>query len=166
LAREKRKADFAILVTNAMRKNNFGFFTEKTVLVVHATGVLSLVSVLRQQLIKISSMKLSQLEREKAVRMTLDYIEGPEFTNSLEAIIGETINLHKELMDEVKKHVSTWRKRYDSYRRIHSQAFEIKATSKAVLSGEPENKKKLPEIAFPALVELPEIEEPISVRSS
>jgi hypothetical protein len=157
-AKEQRKGDFAILVTNSMRRNTYGFFTEKEVLVVHATGVLALAAVLRKQIIQIASLKLGQLERDKAVRMTLDYIEGPEFTNSLEAIIGETINLHKELIDEVKKHISTWKKRYNSYYRIHSHAFEIKATSKAVLSGEMENKHKLAKPVFPALVELPDLD--------
>jgi hypothetical protein len=166
LAKEIRHADFAILVTNAMRKNTFGFFTDKEVLVVHATGVLSLAAVLRKQIIHIASMKLGQLEREKAVRMTLDYIEGPEFTNSLEAIIGETIRLHKELMEEIRKHVFAWRKRYDSYRRINSQAIEIENTSKAVLSGEIENKEKLAKSTalFPELLGLPDIaaeEEPV-----
>jgi len=154
LAKELRKADFAILVTNAMRKNTNGFFTEKEVMIVHATGVMSLSSVLRKQIIQISSMKLGQLERDRAVRMTLDYIEGPEFINALEGIIGETMKLHHELVEEAKKHFSTWQTRYASYQRIHGKAFEIKVISKSLLQGNLPNSEAIP--SFPDM-EFPEI---------
>ena len=157
-AKEKRKADFAILVTNAMKKGTQGFFTERAVMVVHATGVLSLASVLRNQIILIAEMKLGQLERDKAIKLTLEYLEGSEFTNSMDAIILESMALYKDLTDEVKKHVAAWKRRYGSYKKVYEEAFTVKSTSKALLSGEPEYKKLIQKDTLPALVELPEVE--------
>ena len=157
-AKKKRNADFAVLVANAMKKGTQGFFVERGVVVVHATGVMSVASILRSQIVQIARMKLGQLQREKAVKLVLDYLEGPEFTNSMDLIIQESISVCKELMDEVKKHAATWKKRYASYRKIYEEAATVKSTSKDLLSGEP--KPKIQKLGLPVLVKLPEAEEP------
>src|SRR5947199_630904 len=95
-AMTKRKADFAIVVTNVMKKGSQGFFVEKGVMVVHATGVLSLALVVRTHVIQIAEMKLGRLQRDKAIKATLGYLEGPEFANSLGRIIQESISLAEE----------------------------------------------------------------------
>jgi hypothetical protein len=157
-AKKKRKADFAILVTNAMKKGVYGFFIERGVIGIHATGVVSLAGVLRNQLIQISEMKLGQSQRDRAVKLTLEYLEGPEFANSMEMIIQESTTLYNNLMDEVRKHIATWRKRYDSYRKVYEEAFTVRSTAKAMLRGQPEPKKLLRKGTLPALVQLPNVE--------
>lgn len=156
-AKEKRKADFAILVTNAMKKGTQGFFTERGVMVVHVAGVLSLATILRDQIIRIAQLKLGQLQRRKAVKLVLEYLEGPDFANSLDSIVQETITLYNDLKEEVRKHVISWKKRYDSYRKVHEQALAVKSTSNALLSGEP-RRESLQGEQLPALPEMPEVE--------
>lgn len=158
-AKETRKADFAILVTNAMKRGTQGFYAEKGVLIVHPAGVLSLVSVLRGQVVQIADLKLGQLERDAAIRLTLTYLQGPEFSNSMEAIVGETISLYGDLREEVKRHVQTWKRRYDSYAKIHGEALKVSETTKAVLKGEKEYAKTLQPTTYPALIELPAIDD-------
>jgi len=106
-------------------------------------------------MVQIAKMKLSQFQREAAVKLTLDYLEGPQFTNSMEAVIGETIEVYRDLKDEIKRHYSTWKKRYKSYATKHEEASVVKDTTKAVLSGEEEYKNLVPLPSFPAWVELP-----------
>jgi hypothetical protein len=153
-AKEKRKADFAILVTTRMKKDAQGFYVEKGVMVVHPAGVLSLAGVLRVQMIRIAEMKLGQVQRSKAAKLTLEYLEGPEFANSMDAVIEESLVLRKELMDEIEKHKAVWKRRYSSYSRIWEQASTVKSTTQALLSGEPEYKKLIQTEPFPALSEL------------
>jgi hypothetical protein len=153
-AKEKRKADFAILVTKTMKKDTQGFYVEKGVMVVHPLGVLSLASVLRTQIIRIAEMKLGQQQRSKAIKLTLDYLEGPEFANSMDAVIQESLGLYKELMDEIDKHKAVWKRRYSSYSKICEQASTVKSTTEALLSGEPEYKKLIQTESLPALPEL------------
>jgi hypothetical protein len=164
-AKEKRKADFAVLVTNAMKKNTQGFFVERGVLVIHYAGVLYLVDVLREQTVRIAEMKLGQSERTKAVKLTLEYLEGPEFSNSLGAIMQETITVYDELKDEVKKHLTSWKKRFASYEKIYEEASTVKSTTMALMSGEPEYKKMIQVDTLPELPELPKLENSISVHS-
>lgn len=156
-AKRKRGADFAVLVTNAMKRGTQGFFVQRGVIVVHATGVLSLVPILRHQIVQIAGMKLGRKERDKAIKLVLDYLEGPEFTNSMDTIIQESISVCKELMDEVKKHAVVWRKRYAAYKKIYEEATTVKSTSKDLLSKEP--KHKIEKEPLPVLVKLPEAEE-------
>ena len=154
-ALRKRKADFAIVVTNAMKKGTQGFFVERGVMIVHATGVLSLAGVVRGYVIQIAQMKLGQLQRKKAVKLVFDYLEGPEFASSIDTIIQESLSLYKDLTDEMKRHISTWRKRYGSYKKMHDEAFTVKTTSKSLLSGEAEPKRLIE--TLPALMKLPEV---------
>ncbi len=157
-AKKKRNADFSILVTNAMKNRTQGFFTERGVIVVHSAGVLSLVGILRNQIIRIAELKLGQQERDKAIRRTLEYLEGPEFANSMDAVIQESVALYKELIDEIEKHKAVWKRRYSSYRKICEDASTVKSTTQALLSGEPEYKKLIQTESLPALLELLPVE--------
>ena len=153
-AKEERNADFAILVTKTMKKGTQGFYAEKGVLVVHHLGVLSLASVLRTQILRIDEMKLGQAQRNKAIKLTLDYLEGPEFANSMDAIIQESFVLYKALMDEVENHKAVWKRRWSSYSKICDKASTVKSTTQALLSGEPEYKKLIQSESLPSLPEL------------
>lgn len=154
LAKEKRKADFGILVTNAMKKGTQGFYSEKGVLIVHPAGVLSLVAVLRVQMVRIAAMKLGQLERDQAVKLTLAYLQGPEFSNSMDSIVRETSLLYDELREEIKTHYVVWKKRYGSYTRMHLEASRVKETANAVLRGEKDYAELVEPSAYPQLPEL------------
>jgi hypothetical protein len=154
LAKEKRKADFGILVTNAMKKGTQGFYSERGVLIVHPAGVLSLIAVLRVQMVRIAAMKLGQLERDQAVKLTLTYLQGPEFSNSMDSIIRETNLLYDGLKEEIKTHYVTWKKRYESYARMHLEASKVKETANAVLRGERDYAELVQPSVYPQLAEL------------
>jgi hypothetical protein len=143
-AKLTRKADFAVLVTNAMKKNTHGFFIEKGVIVIHPSGILSLARILRQQIAQVAGMKLGQEERDKAIKMILDYIEGSHFKNSMEMIVQESIDLIKELEDEKKKHEKIWGKRAQSYNKIQESAKGVQEKTSEALQAKAE-KAKLPE---------------------
>ncbi len=161
-AKQKRNADFAILVTNAMKKGTQGFFTERGVIVVHSAGIISFVGIVRTQIVRIAEMKLGQRERNMAIRRTLEYLEGPEFTNSMDAIINESIALYKDWVEEIRRHVAVWKKRYSSYQKISEEASRVKTTTQALLSGEVEYKKLIQTVSLPAALMLPELEKSTS----
>ncbi len=152
-AKKKRSADFAILVTSAMKRGTQGFYVERGVIIVHPAGVMSIAAILRNQIVQIAGMKLGQQQRDKAVKLILDYLEGPEFANSMDAIVQETIAVREELKDEMKKHFARWKKRHAAYKKIFEEASTVKGTSKTLLSGAP--KKPPRKVAPPALVMIP-----------
>jgi hypothetical protein len=165
-SKEKRKADFAILVTNAMKKRTHGFFAERGVLVVHPSGVIHLASVLRGQTVRIAEMKLGQQQRNKAVKLTLEYLEGPEFANSMEGIMHQALTLYEDLKREVRNHVTEWRKRGAAYEKIYADASTVKSTTRAMLSGEPEYQTLVQTENLPPILELPELEKSIATSES
>jgi len=165
-AKEKRRADFAVLVTNSMKRGTQGFFTERGVVIVHPAGLLPFVSILRSQMVRIAEMKLGQRERDKAIKMTLDYLEGPQFANSMDAIVEESVQLYRDLLDEVQKHIATWKRRYSAYNKVHEEALSVKGISKALLSGEPEYKQSIQSDTLPALPDMPDIGNVTSLENS
>ena len=89
-AKLQRNADYAILVTNMSKKGAIGVYIQRGVIVVPPGGVIAMASILREQIIRIAQLKLSSDEREKAIKKTLEYLQGPEFKNSMEVIIRKT----------------------------------------------------------------------------
>ncbi len=86
----------------------------------------------------------------------MESLEWPEFANSLGRIIQKSVSLAEDLMKEVKEHVTRWKKRHGSYKRVFEGAFAVNATSKALLSGETQPTKFLPKETIPELAEMPE----------
>lgn len=157
-AKLKRNADYVILVTNATKKNYGGFSIEKGVVIIHPAGLLSLVNLLRRQLVVIANLKLTKAQREKAIQETIKFIESPEFKNRLDAVIQETIDLYDSLKKEIKDHIKVWRKRYDGYKKIHQETIHVKDKTSNLLSGE--KQKELPsKKEYPTLPELTEEKE-------
>jgi hypothetical protein len=146
---------FGVLVTNAMKKGTNGFCVERGVIIVHSTGVVYVAEILRRQIIQISDMKLGQAERDKAVKSILAYLEGSDFTNSVDSIIQDSILLYKQMMDEVRKHIKGWKERYALYSRINAEANVIQDNTKALLSGKDKVEKKVSKL--PALMALPDV---------
>ena len=125
-AKQVRNADYGILVTNAKRHNQDTIFDmQKGVIIIHHAGAIVLVSLLRNQLLEISKLKLSSAKRSEKVDAVLNYIQSPPFKNSIESIIIDTVELHESLQKEVKGHVNVWRGRLQKYRNIRKQADEV-----------------------------------------
>jgi hypothetical protein len=128
-ARLSRNADYGILVTNAKRsKDDFGFSVMKgDVIAIHPAGAPVLVSVLRNQLIRISRLKLSAHKRSQTVSAVLEYIQSPPFRNNVDKIIEDTKDLYASLKKEANEHWKIWELRWNKYRDIHHGAFQIEA---------------------------------------
>ncbi len=141
-AKQDRKADYALLVTNAKRnKDDFGFSVQKGVIIIHPAGAIILVSLLRDNVISISKLKLSSEKRSQAINAVLEYIQGPVFKNGLENIIEDTIDLYNCLKKEVKSHITSWEERLEKYRNINQQANKIESKVVNILVKDDYSKK-------------------------
>jgi hypothetical protein len=154
-AKNKRNADYGILVTNAKRsRDDFGFSVAKGIIIIHPAGALVLVNIVREHLLRIAKLKLSAEKRNKTVQSVLNYIQGPTFKNAIESIIEDTKELYANLTKEVKEHIRTWELRINKYRDIHSGANIIDAKVIRLLDTEPEAKKGIIEAEI-VPIELP-----------
>ena len=142
-AKEKREADYGILVTNAKRsKDDAGFSVSKGIVIIHPAAVIVLVTILREHLMTVSRLKLSVEQRKQTVQAVLEYIQSANFKNSIENIIQDTLDLYEDLRKEVEKHTKTWEFRLNKYRGIYAKTNHIQ--NKVIyLIEEDEHKKKL-----------------------
>ncbi len=125
-AKQQRNADYAILVTNAKRtKNDFGFSMTKGIIIVHPAGSVTLISILREHLLMVSKLNLSNKQREETTKAVLEYIQSPTFKNGIESIITNTEELYVSLRKEVKEHVHIWQDRIKRYNDINNKALHI-----------------------------------------
>lgn len=155
-AKQKREADYGILVTNAKRaKDDYGFSVTKGIIIIHPAGALVLITILRNHLVEISRLKLSREERNRMVKAVLNYIRSPGFRNSLEGIIEDTVDLYNNLQKEIKGHIKDWEFRLNKYRNINSNANEIGTNVIQLLVYE-DKKKRLPRKVDIEPIPLPE----------
>ena len=156
-AKLQRKADFAILVTNATKKGSGGFFIEKGVIVVNPGGVLAIVGILRDQILRIAQLKLTKAQKEEAVENTLKYLQGSEFKNSLEVVIRKTIEMYDDLKKECQDHLKIWKKRHESLKSVYINTAQVKTRTAALIAGKTDiSKMEITIEPFPALPDLRE----------
>jgi hypothetical protein len=143
-AKNKRNADYGILVTNAKRsKDDIGFSVAKGVIIIHPAGAVVLINIIRDQIIKISRLKLSAEKRNQAVKAVLEYVQGQSFRNGIESIIEATKELYLSLTKEINEHTKTWVLRLNKYRDMNSCAYAIE-TKVVNLLVEERGKTRLP----------------------
>lgn len=118
-ARELREADFAILVTNAFPSKKQYYFVEKTVFVISPVSLEPITYTLRESLIKISILKLSNEAKEIAVQRIYNYLSSNDYNNRVNDVSNQLIELAKDLKKEIDSHKRTWGKRYSSYSSIY-----------------------------------------------
>lgn len=156
-AKLQRKADYAMLVTNAQRKGSGGIFVERGVVVVGPGGAIAMAGILRDQILRISELKLTKAQREEAIEKTLEYLEGPEFKNALEVVIRKTKEMYEDLTKECQDHVKMWKKRYDSLKAVYLNSSHVHIKTAALIAGKKEPAREAIEVhPFPALPHLTE----------
>lgn len=155
-AKSFRQADYGILVTNAKRpKAESSFFVEQGVIVIHPTAALVLIGILRSNLIQIAKLSLGRQERDKTIKAVMEYIQGPQFANSISDIVQDTIDLYGHLKKEVVDHTRNWQRRLEKYRSINSNANKIDRRVIKLLIPNKE-RKQLPATGAIQAIELPD----------
>jgi hypothetical protein len=134
-AKRGREADFAVLVTTGKRKGFGGVDEEDGVVIVGPLGVMPVVALLRQYLVRLHHARLSDAERSKAAESLVRYVTGPQFRNPLQDSITRARELQKSLQLEVKQHMKNWNERWESYQSLEWDATQIDSNIQLVLQG-------------------------------
>lgn len=145
-ARVQRKADFAILVTNAFPAKKQYYFVDKTVFVISPASLEPIVYTLRESLIKIAVLRISNEAKQKAVQQIYDYLSSSDYSNKMNDIASQFQDLGKELKAEISAHKRMWEKRYQIYNSIYGDIGLIEYRLKTLVQSGPNGKQKtLPE---------------------
>lgn len=118
-ARKIREADFAILVTNSFPSKKQYYFVEKTVFVISPVSLEPITYTLRESLVKISILKLSNQAKEIAVQRIYNYLSSNDYNNRMNDVSNQLMELAKDLKKEIDTHKRTWEKRYSIYGSIY-----------------------------------------------
>lgn len=145
-ARNMRHADFAVLVTNAFPSKKQYYFVDKTVFVISPVSLEPITYTLRESLIKIALLKMSNEAKQKAVQKVYDYLSGSEYNNKINDVATHLMELGKDLKSEIGTHKRTWEKRYHIYSVLFNDIGVIDTQLKELVHDRLESKQKyLPE---------------------
>ncbi|MBI1768301.1 MAG: DUF2130 domain-containing protein [Bacteroidetes bacterium] len=156
-ARRLREADFAILVTNAFPSKKQYYFVEKTVFVISPVSLEPITYTLRESLVKMALLKITNEAKQKAVQRVYDYLSSSDYNNKMNDVANQLIDLAKDLKVEIKSHKDRWEKRYSIYSRLFTDVGHIDFKLKALVQSKLDEKSKLllpPKKEFVAIEEL------------
>jgi hypothetical protein len=142
-ARCLREADFAVLVTNAFPSKKQYYFVDKAVFVISPVSLEPIVYTLRESLVKIAVLKLSNEAKQKAVQQVYDYLSSPGYNNKINDVANQLVDLAKDLKIEIKSHRDRWEKRYTVYHALFSDVNTIDFTLRGLLHGKNGDNLKL-----------------------
>jgi hypothetical protein len=142
-ARVERKADYAVLVTNAFPSKKKHYFVAKDVFVISPISLEPVTYTLRESLVRIALLRLSDAEKNKAVKLVYDYLAGPDYNNKVREMGNCFEELAKELKREVDGHKRAWLHRKDLYIGLYDGIMGIDGRLKSLASGRLEGKQPL-----------------------
>lgn len=139
-ARRIRGADFAVLVTNVFPSKKQYYFVEKTVFVISPVSLEPITQTLRDSLVRIYMLRLSNEAKSKAVQQVYDYLSSNDYSNKVNDLASQLIDLGKELKTEISSHKRVWEKRYKTYRALFIDIGVIDHKLRSLIRGIPGKK--------------------------
>jgi hypothetical protein len=142
-ARRLRNADYAVLVTNVFPAKQQFYFVEKTVFVISPLSLEPVTYTLRESLVRMALLKITNKAKEEAVQRVYDYLSSAEYNTKVNDIAGQLFDLGKDLNAEIATHKRVWLKRYSAYRGLFSDVGAIDYRLQALANPRLEQKPKL-----------------------
>ncbi len=112
------KADICILVSQSLPDGVKDFKYQNSVWVCSYQSVMSLVSVIRIQLIQINQIKQSLVGKDEKMEVLYNYLSGNEFRNRVENIVTAFTSMQSDLETEKRSMQRIWQKRQKEIERV------------------------------------------------
>lgn len=128
-------AEFAVIVTHALKEGKSKFFIQENIIVIDPLGMLDIAVLLRNSLVEMHKLKLTKEEvKEKGVQI-LRYMQSGEFRNSMVDTIEKSRKAYEILVGEVKDHQKTWTERIKLYYAIHENIQGVRRSIGEIVTG-------------------------------
>jgi hypothetical protein len=132
---EIARADFAVIVTHAIKEGKSKFFVEDNIIVIDPLGLLDIASWLRSSLIEMHKLKLTKEEtKEKGIQI-LRYMQTGDFRTNMIDTIDKSRKAYELLINEVKDHEKVWRERAKIYASIHENIQNVRKSIGEIVTG-------------------------------
>jgi hypothetical protein len=129
------KADYALLATVALPKDQQELCEQSGVLLVHPSRVVALVTILRRSLVKMFQANLSTKEREQKVAKLYKFVTSEACRHKLAEPSRIADALLKLDVAELQAHEAMWKKRGELERKIQSVMADVIDDIDAILEG-------------------------------
>lgn len=154
---EFAKADYAVIVTHAQKKDKSKFFLEGKVIVIDPIGLLDLAVFLRISLIEMHKMKLTKEETKQKGIEILRYMQAGNFKNFMVGNIEQARKAYNFLIKEIDDHKKNWGERLKIYYTIHQNTQSVRRsigeilTNRKIGEGELESFPRMEDQGIPLL---------------
>jgi len=132
---EFAKADYAVIVTHAQKKDKSKFFLEGNVIIIDPVGLLDLAVFLRISLIEMHKMKLTKEETKQKGIEILRYMQAGDYRRYMVGNIEQTRKAYDLLIKEVNDHKKNWAERIKIYYTIHQNTQNVRRSIGEILNG-------------------------------
>lgn len=156
-ARRQRDADFAILVTNVFPARKQYYFVEKAVFVISPVSLEPITYTLRESLVRMALLKISNEAKQKAVQRVYDYLSSADYNNKMNDVATQLTDLAKDLKSEIKSHKDRWERRYQIYSRLYADVGVIDFRLKGLVQNRLEVGTKLLQPPQKEFIEIEEL---------
>lgn len=112
------KAEVAVIISQVLPNGMTSLGLESNVWIGNFESILGLALMLRTMLIEISSVKLSNINRQSKMEILYAYFSGIEFKQRLEAIIESFNSTQEDLEKEKRYFVVKWAKQEKNIRKV------------------------------------------------
>lgn len=148
------KADLLVLVSEAQPKNiaNFGIY--KGIWVTNFNSIVGLTTALRSQLVTVRGALSSQENKEEKKDILYNYLCSHAFSNKIESIVENFINMKTSLEQEKNAMMRIWAKRETQLNRLTENTAKMYGEIQGIAGN------KLPEMEILSLESAAEIKEP------
>jgi hypothetical protein len=144
-AKVDRKADYAVLVTNAFPAKKQHYFVEKDVFVISPVSLEPIAYTLRESLLRMAVLRLTAQAKQKAVQAICDYLGGAEYRDAVAGMADQLVDLGGQLKAEMRTHKALWEKRYSAYRSMFLDVSSLDYRLTSLLQGvSPKPRRVLP----------------------
>ena len=132
---EIARAEFAVIVTHALKEGKSKFFIEENIIVIDPLGLLDVATLLRNSLVEMHKLKLTKEEVKKKGVQILRYMQSGEFRNNMLDTIDKSRKAYELLVVEVKDHQKVWTERIKLYCSIHENIQSVRKSIGEIVTG-------------------------------
>lgn len=127
-----QKADLAVLVTETMPKDMEKFGMRDGVWVCSFNEVKGVAMILRDTLIKLTEVKLSQENKGDKMQMLYEYLTGNEFRQQMEAIVEGFSSMQEALAKEKLVTQKLWKEREKQLEKVLHNTVDMYGSIKGI----------------------------------
>jgi len=132
---ESARADYAVIVTHALKEGKSKFFVEENIIVIDPLGLLDVATLLRNALIEMHKLKLTKEEIKGKGLLILRYMQSGEFKSNMIDTIDKSRKAYELLVNEVKDHEKIWYERIKIYASIHENIQNVRKSIGEIVTG-------------------------------